>query len=87
MQEERLITVNCVQAVLTIPLQYSEYVLRLHDGTQWEYTKAAAIDPSGLLRWGQSKELKIKSNTLTVQLVGSADSSLKIVQFLRSHLM
>ena len=79
MQEEHFINVNCVQAVLTVPIQYSEYVLRFHDGSQWEYTKAAKIDPNGLLRWGQTKELKNRSTSLTVQLVGSAESSIQIV--------
>jgi len=83
MNEEKTISVNCVQAVLTIPLQYNDYVLRLHDGIQWEYTKTATVDTNGLLRWNQTKDLSIKNNTLTVQLVGSADSSIQIVFFSR----
>ncbi len=79
MKDGRSVNVNCIQAVLTIPIQYSDYVLRLHDGSQWEYTKAARVDPNGLLRWGQTKELLLKSNTLNVQLVGSDEASLQIV--------
>jgi len=71
--------VNCVQAVLTIPLQYSEYVLRLHDGLQWNYTRAAEVEPAGLLRWGQTKSLYVKQGALNIQLIGSSESSIQIV--------
>jgi hypothetical protein len=52
----------------------------LHSDLQWEYTKAAMIDTNGTLRWGQTKELNVPSGNLTIQLVGSEDSSLQIVR-------
>jgi hypothetical protein len=76
---ELSITVNCVQVVLTIPMTYSEYVLRLHNGIQWEYLRTVKPERDGLLQWNQLKTLRMKSLTLTVQLVGSMDSSIQIV--------
>lgn len=80
---EGYFNINCVQAVLTIPLQYSEYVLRLHDGLQWNYTRAAELEPAGLLRWGQTKSLHAKTGIINIQLIGSSESSIQIVA---SHL-
>ena len=80
MQHERCIAVNCVQSVLSVPLLYSDYVLRLHAGFQWVYTKTAKMDVSGILRWSQEVKLRATSGTLAVQLIGSGDSSLQVVQ-------
>ena len=77
--KEGNLSVNCVQAVLTIPLQYSDYVLRFRDGSQWEYSKTAKMESAGLLRWGQSVSLHSKLKTITAQLIGSSESSIQIV--------
>jgi hypothetical protein len=65
--------------VLSVPLIYSDYVLRLHAGFQWVYTKTAKMDANGILRWGQEVKLRATSGTLVVQLIGSGDANLQVV--------
>ena len=80
---EPTITVNCVQIVLAVPMVYSEYMLRLHNGTHWEYMRTIKPERDSLLHWNQLKTLRMKSSTLTIQLIGSIDSSIQIVVLFR----
>ena len=73
------LTINFVQTILTTPLGYTDYFLRLHNGLQWEYLKTIKIESKNMLRWNQIKMLNLKGDILTIQLVGSVESSMQIV--------